>query len=186
MAHLFIGKSAASIRDVIAARLGDTVAGRWDAEFHRRLADAFETQLRPVEGIVEALAAIRLPTCIASSGTHGKLRHSLGQVGLYESFAGRVFSATEVPRGKPAPDLFLHAAERMDVEPEACVVVEDSRFGVEAARAAGMRCLGYAGGVTRADQLAGPGTVVFEHMRDLPRLLTRASTESPLVPEVHG
>lgn len=100
------------------------------------------------------------------------MRHTLGRTGLYERFAGRIHSATEVSRGKPAPDLFLHAARRMGVDPAACAVVEDSRPGVQAARAAGMRAFGYAGGLTPAGRLEGPGTVVFDDMRRLPALLT--------------
>ncbi len=100
------------------------------------------------------------------------MRHTLGVTGLYERFAGRIFSAAEVARGKPAPDLFLHAARQMGIDPAACVVVEDSRPGVQAARAAGMRAFGYAGGLTPAERLAGPGTVVFDDMRELPGLVT--------------
>src|SRR5207245_8849360 len=124
----------------------------------------------PVLGILEALDPIAIPTCVASSGTHEKIRYTLGLTGLYDRFAGRIFSASEVAHGKPAPDLFLHAAKRMAVAPEDCVVVEDSRFGVEAARAAGMRALGYAGGLTPRHWLAGPGTIVSEDLRELPRL----------------
>lgn len=130
--------------------------------------------LEAVDGLPEALAAIDLPVCVASSGSHEKMRHTLGRTGLYERFAGRIHSATEVARGKPAPDLFLYAAERMGVDPAACAVVEDSRPGVEAARAAGMRAFGYAGGLTTAELLEGPDTVVFDDMRKLPGLLAGA------------
>ena len=85
--------------------------------------------------------------------------------------AGQIFSAVEVRNGKPAPDLFLHAAERMGVSPAACAVVEDSQYGVQAARAAGMQAFGYTGSVTPAQMLEGPGTTVFDDMRELPRLL---------------
>ena len=91
---------------------------------------------------------------------------------VIDHFVGRIFSATEVANGKPAPDLFLHAARRMGVDPGACVVVEDSHYGVLAARAAGMDVLGYAGGVISADALAGPRTIVFDDMRSLPGLLS--------------
>lgn len=124
-----------------------------------------------MEGVVEALDLIDLPTCVASSGSHEKMRYTLGLTGLYGRFEGRIFSAAEVVRGKPEPDLFLYAAEQMGVEPSACAVVEDSRSGVEAARAAGMLAFGYAGGLTPAESLAGPGTVVFDHMSALPRLV---------------
>jgi beta-phosphoglucomutase-like phosphatase (HAD superfamily) len=121
--------------------------------------------------VVEALDHITLPSCVASSGTHEYLRHMLGLTGLYERFEGRIFSVEDVARGKPTPDLFLHAAEHMAATPAACVVVEDSRSGVEAARAAGMRVLAFAGGLSPAKLLAGPNTIVFEHMRELPGLL---------------
>lgn len=99
------------------------------------------------------------------------MRHTLGLTGLYDLFDGRIFSATEVEHGKPAPDLFLHAAASIGVDPSRCVVVEDSRYGVEAARAAGMRALGFYGGLTPREWLEGPDTYVFDDMRELPALL---------------
>ncbi|MEV6972567.1 HAD family hydrolase [Kitasatospora sp. NPDC093806] len=171
----FIGRSQASIQEQIADRLGAETADRWWAEFVRHHTEAVDTGLTAVDGLPEALDAITLPTCVASSGSHSKMAHTLGRTGLHHRFAGRIFSATEVARGKPAPDLFLHAPQRMGVPPSACAVVEDSAPGVQAARAAGMRAFGYAGGLTPADRLAGPGTVVFDDMRDLPALLTAAA-----------
>ena len=140
--------------------------------FRRRYLDAtfavFETELAPVPGVVGALDQITLPTCVASSGSHEKMRFTLGHVGMYERFEGRIFSATEVEHGKPAPDLFLHAAARMGWDPAECAVVEDSPAGVEAALAAGMTALGYAGS-TPAKRLAGAR--VFTDMAELPSLL---------------
>ncbi|MER6304009.1 HAD family hydrolase [Kitasatospora sp. NPDC001539] len=167
----FVGRSEAANNALVAERLGAEVAAVWGKRFRELHAEAVDAELAPVDGLPEALDAITLPTCVASSGTHEKMRHTLGRTGLYERFEGRIFSATEVGRGKPAPDLFLHAARTMGVDPAACVVVEDSEPGVRAARAAGMRALGYAGGVTAAERLAGPGTVVFDDMRELPGLL---------------
>ncbi|WTS98363.1 HAD family hydrolase [Streptomyces sp. NBC_00096] len=168
----FIGRSSASIREQIAERLGADAAALWWERFEELHREAVDSGLSPVEGLPEALDVIDLPTCVASSGSHEKMRHTLGRTGLYERFAGRIHSATEVSRGKPAPDLFLYAARRMGVDPAACAVVEDSRPGVQAARAAGMRAFGYAGGLTPASQLEGPGTLVFHHMRELSALLT--------------
>lgn len=170
----FLGRSHASVWELLAARLGPRVADRWEERYARLLDEAIDAELTEVDGVSEALAAIGTPNCIASSGSHAKMRRTLGHTGLYERFAGRIFSATEVARGKPAPDLFLHAAARMGVDPAACAVVEDSQYGVRAARAAGMRAFGYAGGLTPAAWLAGPGTVVFDDMRTLPTLLTAA------------
>ncbi|MFF0753074.1 HAD family hydrolase [Streptomyces sp. NPDC004267] len=167
----FIGRSHAAIREQVAARLGEETAAIWSERFEQRHREAVDADLAAVDGLPEALAAITLPTCVASSGSHDKMRHTLGRTGLYDHFAGRIHSATEVSRGKPAPDLFLHAARSMGVDPAACAVVEDSRPGVEAARAAGMRAFGYAGGLTPAERLAGPGTTVFHDMRELPALI---------------
>lgn len=169
--ELFMGRSPRYVRDLVAARLGQEVAAAWAEQFDALHREEAERYLTPVDGIVEALDRISVPTCVASNGPHEKMRHTLGRTGLYERFAGRVFSAGDVARGKPAPDLFLHAASAMGVPPRSCVVVEDSRAGVEAARAAGMRCLGYAGGLTPAEWLVGRDTVVFDDMRDLPSLL---------------
>ncbi|WP_405594724.1 HAD family hydrolase [Streptomyces sp. NBC_01410] len=166
----FIGRSSASIREQVSARLGHETAAIWWERFEQLHREAVDAGLSPVEGLSDALDAITLPTCVASSGSHEKMRHTLGRTGLYERFAGRIYSATEVARGKPAPDLFLYAAQHMGVDPAACVVVEDSRPGVEAARAAGMRAFGYAGGLTPAERLEGADTVVFHDMRKLPHL----------------
>lgn len=170
----FIGRSRESIIEQLTERLGAQTAALWWSQLIQRHREAVDLGLDPVDGLPEALAALAVPTCVASSGSHEKMRHTLGRTGLYDFFAGRIFSASEVSRGKPAPDLFRHAARRMGVAPEACVVVEDSGPGVAAARAAGMRAFGYAGGPTSAERLEGPGTVVFEDMRELPNLLAGA------------
>ena len=170
-AERFVGLSMAQIRHQVESRLGRALPANWEDEVQERLREAFVSGLAPVQGAVEALDAIRHETCVASSGTHEKIRFSLTLVGLYDRFAGRIFSATEVPHGKPAPDLFLHAARRMQADPDQCVVIEDSVPGVTAALAAGMRVLAYAGGVTAAALQLGSGAVVFDDMRDLPTLL---------------
>ncbi|WP_030721542.1 HAD family hydrolase [Streptomyces sp. NRRL F-2580] len=167
----FIGRSKESIVEQLAERLGVQTAALWWKRLIERHRDAVDLGLDPVEGLPEALAAITLPTCVASSGSHEKMRHTLGRTGLYGHFEGRIFSASEVSRGKPAPDLFLHAARTMGFDPQVCAVVEDSGPGVRAARAAGMRAFGYSGGPTPAGRLEGPGTIVFDDMRKLPELL---------------
>jgi HAD superfamily hydrolase (TIGR01509 family) len=175
VARRWVGRSVADQLQDIEAHLGRPLDTGWWAAVEHRYRAALAAELRPVDGVVEALDRIRVPTCVASSGSQEKLRLTLGLTGLYARFAGRIFSATEVARGKPAPDLFLHAAARMGVDPADCVVVEDSRYGVEAARAAGMRAFGYAGGLTPAASLEGPGTVVFDDLRTLPDLLDNAT-----------
>ena len=171
----FVGRSDRDTQAAIEAHLGRKLPAGWEEQFKPLYEEAFEAALAPVEGVLEALDRITVPSCVASSGTHEYLRYTLGLTGLYDRFAGRIFSAEDVASGKPAPDLFLHAAARMSVAPSACAVVEDSRFGIEAAHAAGMRAFGYAGGLTPAPRLSVPGTVVFTDMRELPRLLNARS-----------
>jgi HAD superfamily hydrolase (TIGR01509 family) len=167
----FMGRTSEFMDEAIEAQLGSRLPVDWKDQFHRRYREAFADDLVPVDGITEALDQLTVPTCVASSGSHGKIRFTLGHTGLYERFEGRIFSGYEVANGKPAPDLFLHAAASMGAEPARCAVVEDTLYGVLAARAAGMRAFGYAGGLTTRERLEGDATVVFEDMRELPRLL---------------
>jgi HAD superfamily hydrolase (TIGR01509 family) len=167
----FLGKSAATFTSELEHHLGHDLPSDWDAAYAPWFLDAFESSLRPVKGIEAALDAITTRTCVASSGSHEKIRTTLGLTGLYHRFEGRIFSATEVDHGKPAPDLFLHAASRLGVPPDRCIVIEDSKYGVRAARAAGMRALGYAGGLTPAEWLLAEGATAFTSMSELPGLL---------------
>ncbi|TMJ62781.1 MAG: HAD family hydrolase [Alphaproteobacteria bacterium] len=113
---------------------------------HRnRLWPLFEKELRAIPGIADVLDSLDCRICVASSGRPDRLKHALSLVGLYDRFHPHIFSATEVPRGKPAPDLFLHAARRMGVAPDRSVVIEDSVPGVIAGVAAGMTVIGFVG-----------------------------------------
>jgi HAD superfamily hydrolase (TIGR01509 family) len=166
----FLGLGMPGTLRILEERLGAPLPEGWAQDLDTAVREAFRRELRPVEGIVAALEEIDLPTCVASSGSQEKMRLTLGLTGLRDRFAGRIFSADEVARGKPAPDLFLHAAEQMATAPQDCVVVEDSPFGAAAARAAGMTALGYApDGVGEA--LAREGATVFGAMAELPGLL---------------
>lgn len=173
----FVGRSDEHFVREIETYLGHPLPGNWQATYQHLYTAAFEKELRAVDGVMDALDRITTPTCVASSGSHEKIRRSLGLTNLLARFDGRIFSASEVANGKPAPDLFLHAAARLGVPPARCAVVEDSRYGVEAARAAGMPAFAYAGGVTPAHRLEGPGTVVFSDMRALPDLLAVSATQ---------
>ena len=175
----FVGRSDRDTQAAIEAHLGRELPAGWEEWLEALYRQAFAGRLAPVEGVLEALDRITLSSCVASGGTHDHLRYTLGLTGLYERFAGRIFSSEDVARGKPAPDLFLHAAERMAATPARCVVVEDSRPGVEAARAAGMRVLAFAGGLSPRELLEGTSTLVFDDMRELPRLLDRCKASTP-------
>ncbi|MCT9934118.1 HAD family hydrolase [Planotetraspora sp. A-T 1434] len=176
----FVGRSDQVFIAAIEEHIGEPLPDGWLNRFDAAYRDALASELTPVDGIVDALRAIPYASCVASSGSHEKMRFTLGLTGLYHFFEGRIFSATEVRKGKPAPDLFLHAARAMGVDPAACVVVEDSRYGVQAARAAGMRAFGFTGGLTPAAMLQGANTVLFDDMRDLPQLLAVAASVKPV------
>jgi HAD superfamily hydrolase (TIGR01509 family) len=166
-AERFVGCS----NEYWAEQVGETPPGWWE-QVYDEYAAAINAELCTVEGIEAALDQLTLPFCVASNGRHSSIRRSLELTGLADRFAGRVFSAEDVAQGKPAPDLFLHAAATMGTPPEQCVVVEDSPFGVMAAVSAGMRCLAYAGGLTPATRLSGLGaTALFHDPAKLPDLI---------------
>jgi HAD superfamily hydrolase (TIGR01509 family) len=166
----WMGRTSEAQLAEIAARLGEDAAAEFDRRTTTTVRAAFDTDLEAVEGVVElvdALAGLGIATCVASSGTPSRMEFTLGVTGLWERFAGRIFSAVEVEHGKPAADLFLLAAERMGVVPCRCAVVEDSVPGVRAGVAAGMTVFGYAGGLTAEAELVAAGAEPFGHMREL-------------------
>jgi HAD superfamily hydrolase (TIGR01509 family) len=165
----FVGRSAAHMRQEIERQLGRRID--WDTEFESRYREVFERELVVVPGIVEVLDEISVPVCVASSGSHDKMRFTLGRTGLFDRFEGRIFSVDQVEQGKPAPDIFLFAAVQMGATPDRCAVVEDSVSGVKAALSAEMSAFAFAGGVTGREALALDGAVVFDDMVELPTLL---------------
>ncbi len=173
----FVGLSDDAMRARLSELVGEELGADWDAEYTDRYRGALAGDLEAVPGVAEAVDAVEqagLATCVASSGSHEKMALTLGKTGLLDRFAGRIYSATDpdVAAGKPAPDLFLHAAARMGVVPARCAVVEDSPYGVAAALAAGMTPFGFSGSVIPADRLAGDGVTVFDSMSALPCLVT--------------
>ena len=164
-----LGRSNADVLADIAEHIGRPVPADWDEAWNAEYRRVFDEQLEAVPGVAEAikvLAAEGFQTCVASSGSHEKMKRTLVKTGLWDFFVGRIFSATEVERGKPEPDLFLYAAKQVGLPPARCVVVEDSRHGVAGARAAGMRAIGFAGGMTPVEHLAAADTVITD-MADL-------------------
>jgi len=151
-------------------RLRRPLPDAFGATYYRRAIDAFERELVAIPGIHDALARIPVATCVGSNGRHATMKVTLSKTKLWERFAGRIFSAQDVARPKPFPDLYLHAAERMGVTPDRCVVVEDSPHGVRAGVGAGMSVLGYAA-VESPQRLADAGARTFRDMRALPELL---------------
>ncbi|MFJ1811670.1 MULTISPECIES: HAD family hydrolase [unclassified Streptomyces] len=169
----YMGSAMHRIHDLVQERTGQRLPTEFDDTFHRRVFAAFEQELEPVAGAVDVLAKLAadgVPYCVASSGSHERIRVGHRKTGLDRWFEeARIFSSQDVGKGKPAPDLFLHAARRMGVAPERCVVVEDSPLGVRAAVAAGMDVYGFTA-MTPAAKLAG-ATQLFCDLRELPDLL---------------
>lgn len=169
----YVGLSMATVIARVEAELGRPLRPGWLDDLQAETFAAFRTSLRPVPGValaIEAIQAAGLPVCVASSGGLDKMGVTLGLTGLAECFGPHIFSASMVARGKPFPDLFLHAAASMGVAPGQAVVVEDSLPGVEAACAAGMRALAYARDGDPA-ALAARGGEPFLDMALLPGLL---------------
>jgi HAD superfamily hydrolase (TIGR01509 family) len=168
----FIGRSKGDCLAMIAERRGAALPPSFEADWDRAFDAALREETRPVEGILEVLRDFPLPFCVASNGEPDRMRVALEAAGLLPYVDGRLFTASEVARPKPAPDLFLHAARTMGSTPAETVVVEDTTTGVRAAVAAKMRVLGYAGaGHADPAALEREGASVFREMRELPRLL---------------
>ena len=169
-----------------------------ETEISRKLPDDFEVQvkqatlqfyagdLRAISYVGEVIAAIEQPKCVASSSTPEKIHHGLNCAGLYDLLAPNIFSASQVERGKPAPDLFLFAASQMATPPQGCLVIEDSLPGIAGALAAGMSVLGFHGGSHcgpgYADTLRAAGAMMtFDDMRQLPDLIAQIGQKPGLV-----
>lgn len=170
----YSGRAMASVHREVEAmgiRLGEDFVERWNAGLPELFATGLET-IPHVRIAIDAVRGAGLPYCVASSARVTKMHITLGATGLLPLFEHTMFSATMVREGKPAPDLFLHAAREMGFAPETCVVVEDSVAGTKAGVAAGMTVFSYAGD-PEADQpgLAAAGGILFDDMRRLPALL---------------
>jgi len=172
----FLGRSSRQAHLEVEAELGRSLPDDYHSQLQDELFQSFATTLHAMPYIDQALAAIAQPVCVASSGSHERMRVSLGRAGLYDKFAPHIFSASQVRHGKPAPDLFLFAAAQMATSPERCLVIEDSIAGITGARAAGMAVLGFHGGghchQGYGDTLRAAGaTLTFDDMRQLPGLI---------------
>jgi len=173
----FLGTSVDFVRDSLAAELGHPPPDDFIEGLQQRTLAAFVERLQPTPGSLAMLADLRLPRCVASSSRPERIRLSLQVTGLLDYFDPHLYSAAQVRRGKPAPDLFLHAARCMGVAPGACLVVEDSLSGIRAARAAGMAVVGFTGGGHLHHDTAAPAMLeagalaVLSALAQLPRVL---------------
>ncbi|NIM26952.1 MAG: HAD-IA family hydrolase [Gammaproteobacteria bacterium] len=166
----FMGRTMDDCLHILRSSFGHAADQDFVESVRRRTLEALREEVRPIPGIVAALERIAVPVCVASSGQLVKMRTTLERAGLLARFEGRLFSAAAVARGKPHPDVFLHAAETLGADPAACAVVEDTPVGVEAGIAAGMTVYGYAA-LSDPARLTAAGARVFADMRRLPELL---------------
>jgi len=169
----FLGDTFTNIIRRVEEKIGQQVPVDWPARSQASLFAALERELAPVRGVrsaVDALLARGVALAVASQGSHDKMRLTLGVTGLLPLFEGRIFSASQVSRPKPAPDLFLLAADTLGFSPQQTVVVEDSTRGVKAALAAGMRVLGYTASVGR-DAIVAAGAEPVDDLAQVPALL---------------
>ncbi len=176
----FMGRHNADIVRGIEARIGRALPSDEGLRMRARMIDRFGGELRAVAGVADALARLTGPRCVASSSDRERIALTLRLTGLDGFFRGHIFSGTEVAHGKPAPDLFLHAARTMGVAPRDCVVVEDAVAGVRAAVAAGMPVVGFTGGSHtdsgHAGRLRAAGArMVIADMAELPGALAEAA-----------
>jgi len=176
----FMGKSDVFFIETVEQMLGKPAPENFLEGIANHYREEFEKDLVPVPGIVEALDCIEIPFCVASSGTHEKMNFTLGITGLLDRFQGKLFSSTQVARGKPHPDLFLFAANEMGWNPSRCLVVEDSEAGVQAGLAAGMKVAAYAGGFLDHDDSEHENLVVIQKMTELPPLISEPSLWSKI------
>jgi HAD superfamily hydrolase (TIGR01509 family) len=180
----FLGRSMRQTTIEIEAELGRRLPDDFTSQTYAEIFRSFATSLEATPHIVETLAQIKQPICVASSGPPEKISASLNRTGLYDRFAPHIFSAVQVRHGKPAPDLFLFAAGQMQTAPEKCLVIEDSIAGIAGAIAAGMPVLGFHGGSHcrpgYGDGLRAAGaSATFDDMRQLPGLIERIGAAAP-------
>ncbi|TPI07987.1 HAD family hydrolase [Mesorhizobium sp. B4-1-3] len=173
----FLGKSMKSVREILGRDFGLDISDQHLTAMRVDLMRKFREELKPVPGVQQVLTKLGLPCCVASSGTLERIRYALDVTGLLPLLEPHLFSATMVNRGKPAPDLFLHAAASMRAHPRNCLVIEDSPAGVAAARAADMRVFAFTGGshasnpALKARLASTEPDFIFADMLQLPDLI---------------
>ena len=168
--ELFLGKSWQDSLKTIESLLGKKPPENLFDEYMKRMFKLFETDLEPIKGISQVLNNLNFPKCVASSGPYEKIYKTLGSTQLLSFFEGNIFSAVDVKNGKPAPDLFLYAVDKMGFPKEECAIIEDSIPGVTAAVRAGIRVLGLVK-MSSSKELKEAGAEPFTNMRELPKLL---------------
>lgn len=173
----FLGRTLKAVSTSLREEYGVAMDEAALADMRHALYGRYERALKPMPFVAETIDALDIPSCVASSSVYERIEISLKLTGLHDRFAPHIYSAAMVERGKPAPDLFLHAAREMGVAPADCVVIEDSPAGVVAAQAAGMKVFAFTGGghvgpagLNEKLTALGPD-LIFDDLRRLPDLL---------------
>lgn len=175
----FTGMKSSTVRRMLAEEHKTELPDNFPEIAAHKIEQAFTERLEAIEGISNALDALKdYDWCIASGSDPDRLKHSLTVTGLYDRFAPHIFSAENIQNGKPAPDIFLHAAQEMGYQPKDSLVIEDSVAGVTAGKAANMVTLGFTGGShctpPHTDLLKKHGAdIIFDDMTELPGLIAR-------------
>ena len=164
----FLGRSFPTVVTEIRDNFGSTLPSNFEEHYRSSLLDEFARSLKVTEGVRDVLQNLSVKSCVATSSSPSRVTRSLTLVKLKDYFGTNVFTASAVKNGKPAPDLFLHAAQMMQVRPEDCLVIEDSQYGVQAALNAGMDIVRYLGashysGCLQIEELTQSSVVVFDH-----------------------
>lgn len=174
----YVGMTITNCLQLIEQRYAITFPTNFRSDLDSRSLEVYQQKLTAIPGVGQVIAGLDIPFCLASNSTPDKITFMLKLVGFYDLFQGRIFSATQVAKSKPAPDVYLLAASSQGVAPERCLVIEDSPTGVRAAKSAGMTVLGYAGLFEASRLLAAGADAVFYDMHDL---ADRAGFEKLLV-----
>lgn len=173
MFDIFVGHSSQQCMDILRTMLGREPPEGIEDRYKNEINSALGSGVAAVEGIDLVLQSLTMPYCVASSGSHEKMRTTLGKTGLISRFQGSLFSTSDVARGKPFPDVYLHAAKMMGIsDPEKCLVIEDSPLGVKGAIAAGMTAFGFSALMDEKKLLSAGAHHTFHRMTDLPRAIS--------------
>ena len=169
----FMGQSSQKCLKIIEEMLGHKPPPDLEARYQNDISKALQESVTAIAGIEKVLAELSIPYCVASGGSHEKMRATLGKTNLLEHFEGKLFSTTEVSRRKPYPDIFLHAAKRMQcLDSSRCLVIEDSPLGVEGGVAAGMIVFGYADLIKKQKLIDSGAHHVITDMSNLTKEIT--------------
>lgn len=170
--HLFKGKSMVDCCRIVEQKFDKTITSQFLKNFRERTFSAFKEELKPIPGIRKVLKSLDFPRCVASSGPLNKIELNLQITNLRSYFKNNIFSATDLGKGKPAPDIFLYAAKKMQTRPENCVVIEDSLTGVKAGLAAKMQVFFFKNMEHRSVFSNSNQVKFFDKMTELPHLIS--------------